>query len=334
MWLMRCFLGILIATQVSSSAAASPRKVELQKNLERNKARTGGKAQPIAWKPASKFADNAITGPKEPKYFHEPGVAAAGHYDQRFFSGFVNDRERHESLRHLIRSWLQWSQMQGVETWLAHGTLLGWWWNSRILPWDTDLDVQISEATLKYLAENFNMTKWSYDFDEENFHGTYLLDINPYWTNRRRGHSSNLIDGRWVDRNTGLFIDITGLSETHRAQRPGVISCKNNHRYNVKEIYPLRDVLFEGFKAYVPYAYDIVLVKEYRSKAFTLTEYEKHQWQPALKSWVQKNSTQPYTQFTLKNGKTIKIKREDPRGLEAVPQPSFMENISRLVHYW
>ena len=39
----------------------------------------------------------------------------------------------------------------GVETWIVHGNLLGWWWNQRVLPWNSDLDVQISGPSLTLL---------------------------------------------------------------------------------------------------------------------------------------------------------------------------------------
>ncbi|KAF3912000.1 hypothetical protein AA313_de0208184 [Arthrobotrys entomopaga] len=199
---------------------------------------------------------------------------------------------------------------------------------------DTDLDVQVSEGTMEKLAQNHNMSTWDIHFDDDDYRATYLLDVNPHWVNRLRGHSANLIDARWIDKKTGLFIDITALSETHPIQRPGMINCKNLHRYNINDIWPLRDVKFENITARVPWAYDKILIKEYRGKAFTATEFEKHEWQPALQSWVPKASAAPTEIYTLKNGKTIKIKREDPRGLETVPLPTFYETLSRAIQYW
>ncbi|KAK6534326.1 hypothetical protein TWF281_005652 [Arthrobotrys megalospora] len=327
---------LLTLTIIQSCAATPPapaeppriKEINYEKNIAKNAHRVNIKN--------SNMGEMARTPvkEKEPKYFREPGVAAAGHYDGRFWLGFVSDEERKSSLKHLIRAWLQWTQSQGIETWLAHGTLLGWWWNNEILPWDTDLDVQVSEATLKTLAESFNLTTWSYNFEQENFQREYLLDINPYWVNRLRGTAANLIDGRWIDKSTGLFIDITGLSQTHGVTRPGVISCKNLHRYKIQEIYPLRDTRFENFKAFVPNSYEKILIKEYRSKAFTVTEFERHEWQPAPGEWVKKTTFQPHRLHRLKNGKFMKIKIEDPRGLEAVPQPTFWQNVWRVWHYW
>ena len=33
-----------------------------------------------------------------------------------------------------------------------HGTLLGWYWNRKVMPWDSDLDVMVSEKSLHFLA--------------------------------------------------------------------------------------------------------------------------------------------------------------------------------------
>jgi len=94
---------------------------------------------------------------KQTKYFHEPGFdAESGHYDARYFQGKVPYEEHRPALRHLIRSYLTTFKALGIETWLAHGSLLGWWWNGRIMPWDYDLDVQVSVATLRFLAERYN----------------------------------------------------------------------------------------------------------------------------------------------------------------------------------
>ncbi|KAJ6262197.1 hypothetical protein Dda_3002 [Drechslerella dactyloides] len=345
MRLASSLLGVLLATQLPATAGLDPRLLAIDK--ERNKARTGKSEASrdtvhnwVSWYgsqgPAGKLGNSRWqVVNKEPKYFHEPSIkgGGGGHYDKRYFRKVVPEAERQKALRHLIHAWLGWTKKQNVETWLAHGTLLGWWWNAEILPWDTDLDVQISEATLKNLAENHNMTRWTYDF-EDGDHKEYLLDINSYWTDRLRSSTSNLIDGRWVDTSTGLFIDITGLSETHPEGRPGIISCKNMHHYHVNEIWPLRPAQFENVQAFVPYQFDRVLIKEYRSKAFTLTEYDKYEWQPALKSWVKKQTLQPRKVVTLRNGKTMKIKQDEPRGLEAVPKPTLMQNLERLLHYW
>ena len=77
------------------------------------------------------------------KYFHEPAsheVGAddlLGHYDTRFFHGKVSFGEKKETQVHMIRAYLNTFREHGLETWLAHGTLLGWWWNGNVRPTET-----------------------------------------------------------------------------------------------------------------------------------------------------------------------------------------------------
>ncbi len=78
------------------------------------------------------------------KYFHEPGGHEPGaddrlgHYDTRYFHGLVSFDERTETLTHMVRAYLTTFQKLGLETWIAHGTLLGWWWNGKVGKRNTD----------------------------------------------------------------------------------------------------------------------------------------------------------------------------------------------------
>jgi hypothetical protein len=208
------------------------------------------------------------------EYIVEPGSTdLLGHYDIRFYQGeTVSYEERTDTLHHMIRAYLSTFRDLHIETWVAHGTLLGWWWNGQILPWDWDLDVQVSGQSLAYMAEMFNYTTHSYK--SGNVERQYFLDVNPNYLERTRGDGWNIIDARWIDTRNGLFIDITGISETDPVDQPGVWSCKNEHQYSVTDIWPLRESTFEGDPALVPFAYDKVLTLEYGAKALTLTEYE------------------------------------------------------------
>ena len=101
----------------------------------------------------------------------------------------------------------------------------------------------------------------------------YLLDINPAAVERERGDGFNIIDARWIDVRNGLYIDITGLSETHPDVQPGVLSCKNYHRYRITDLFPLRESMFEGVSAKIPYAYDAILTDEYKVEALVSVDF-------------------------------------------------------------
>ncbi|MCJ1479490.1 hypothetical protein MMC13_008176 [Lambiella insularis] len=230
------------------------------------------------------------------KYFHEPGSDdLLGHYDSRYFDQLLSYEDKRDTQVHMIRAYLGTFQEKGIETWIAHGTLLGWWWNGKMLPWDWDIDTQVSEGTLKYLATKLNYTLHTYTAASSSLHSneitrTYLLDVNPHWAERERGDGFNIIDARWIDVDSGLYIDITALSETYPDVLPGMLSCKNLHRYDPKDLYPMRETTYEGVVAKVPYNYDVVLVEEYNDDALVTTVFEGHVWNPTIKEWVKQKA--------------------------------------------
>lgn len=69
------------------------------------------------------------------KYFNEAQGRDLHHYDVRFFRGRVSAEKRAETLGELIVAFLDIMDSEGIVTWLAHGTLMGWYWNGRSLPW-------------------------------------------------------------------------------------------------------------------------------------------------------------------------------------------------------
>ncbi|KAI4189005.1 MAG: hypothetical protein L6R41_001759 [Letrouitia leprolyta] len=226
-----------------------------------------------------------------PKYFHEPGGSELGnHYDSRFEHGIQDYADKKDTQLHMLRAYLTFFNENHMETWLAHGTLLGWWWNGKMLPWDWDIDTQVSGSTLAYMGEHYNQTRYDYvSNDNPPVKRTYFLDVNPAAVERERGNGLNIIDARWIDTRNGLYIDITGLSETHPDDMPGVWACKNYHRYHTTDLYPMRETMYEGVTAKVPYAYDRILTQEYKEKALVLTDYEGHRWDPVVKEWLKKS---------------------------------------------
>ncbi|KAG9233562.1 LicD family-domain-containing protein [Amylocarpus encephaloides] len=196
-------------------------------------------------------------------------------------------RERKHALSNLIQTYLATMDDIGVETWLMHGTLLGWWWNRKILPWDSDSDVQMSEPSMQYLASYYNMSMFHYKTPRIPEGRDYFLEINPHYINREQTDRMNVIDARWVDTTSGLFIDITTAryNWTHPAGK-GMLSCKDGHEYRDTYIFPLRSTFFEGTPAKIPFAYKEVLEAEYGQKSLTLTEYEAHRFDQEGLEWI------------------------------------------------
>src|ERR1700737_255054 len=69
------------------------------------------------------------------KYFDEPRGEHLAHYDARYFRREVSPEERASVLTELTVSFLDIMESEGIVTWLAHGTLMGWYWNGLTLPW-------------------------------------------------------------------------------------------------------------------------------------------------------------------------------------------------------
>lgn len=115
--------------------------------------------------------------------------------------------------------------------------------NEQILPWDSDLDVQVSETTIAYLAKYYNMTEYHFSLPEIETGRSYLLEINPHYTIRGTEDKFNVIDARWIDTDTGLFIDISTVRKNHTAIAQGIVGalmCKDRHHYLVRHPKALR----------------------------------------------------------------------------------------------
>ena len=144
--------------------------------------------------------------------------------------------ETRRSLAALLESYAVTMNHLHVETWIAHGALLGWYWNRKLLPWDTDLDVQISAKSIAFLAQSHNMTEFHYPTSPGEASRTYLLDINPHYSIVSDRDVANKIDGRWIDMSSGKFIDITAVHRDEVGKgtgRSSILFCKDGHRYKV-----------------------------------------------------------------------------------------------------
>ena len=95
----------------------------------------------------------------------------------------------------------------------------------QIMPWDSDIDVQMTASTVHYLASYYNMTIHRYEKRD------YMLEINPKYTDGSFEDRLNVIDGRWIDIKTGLFIDITAIRPKKGAK--GVVVSKDKQEAKV-----------------------------------------------------------------------------------------------------
>lgn len=230
------------------------------------------------------------------------------HYDGRFAEKALPEDQRDHALTSLVQTYLSTMEQLGAETWLMHGSLLGWWWNRRIMPWDSDIDVQMSLDSMQYLAAYHNMTVHHFELPAPANQATgtigdlkieeskaekrlrdYLLEINPNFINGSTQDRLNKIDARWIDTETGLFIDITTLRPKESApgeDKLGKMMCKDGHNYLEQDIFPLRMSTFENVPAKIPYAYSELLEEEYGRASLTKTSYEGHLFDSKTQVWV------------------------------------------------
>lgn len=175
----------------------------------------------------------------------------------------------------------------GAETWIMHGTLLGWWWGGRIMPWDDDLDVMMTLPTLESLVTH-NMSLFSVPDAAENRTHVYLLDISSRLTNNNLD-MLNTIDARWIDTETGLYVDITALRYDHlRAfygNERGWLTAKDAHTYHMGRIFPLRQSTFEGSVVGLPNAYPEILADEYGVTSLTNDHFNGYSFDRETKRW-------------------------------------------------
>ncbi|EWZ43111.1 hypothetical protein FOCG_01997 [Fusarium oxysporum f. sp. radicis-lycopersici 26381] len=178
----------------------------------------------------------------------------------------------------------------GVQTWLMHGSLLGWWWGKKVMPWDLDADVSVTEADMYFLAAYHNMTIYYYQYDGCPEGCFFQLEINPYHKYRERDDYMNFIDARWIDMQNGLFIDITAARyDPGHEMGDGVMYDKHDHEFKDKYIFPLLDTTFEGVQAKIPYRYKEILASEYGKGALSKTDYHGHRFDAEKMQWVPMN---------------------------------------------
>lgn len=259
-----------------------------------------------------------------PKYFYEAKLIKTenkwplgAHYDWRFFNGLMHESENLKPvISNLLASWFELTQTYQLTTWVAHGSLLSWYWNGGSFPWDNDIDVQMPIADLHKLSHQFNQTiivdMGGNDGDQIRY-GRYFLDCGTFISHRSRGNGHNNIDARFIDMDTGLYIDITALAASdtlapnryaklggdtkfplsmERNQKLNLYNCRNNHFAQLNQISPLTLTYVEGMPAYIPHDYLSLLVTEYQEKSVIEKSFNAMIFIKKLQLWIPKKIIQ------------------------------------------
>lgn len=230
------------------------------------------------------------------------------HYDWRFFNGGLTYQEEGWTpqerttrttiiLHRLLRNWFRFAEEKGIVTWIMHGPLLSWYWNGFMFPFDNDIDIQMPVLELVRLGEKHNQTLVIEDI-EEGF-GKYLIDVGTFIHNRDISRRENHIDARFIDVDTGIYIDITGLSSS-KAEVPEeyyqlgmfdkglnepIYNDRRKHFYTLDQLSPLRFTQMSGVPLYVPNQISERLTFEYIN-GMVSTEFKDWHFVPKLNLWV------------------------------------------------
>lgn len=214
--------------------------------------------------------------PLPDKFFHE----RENHFDVRYFRQRLDQPAVLGSLRLLFREFSQVMSGNGIPFFLMHGTLLGWYWNRGILPWDSDIDVGVAAASLALLDE----------LAPRLGHPRCVLEVNPHYVDRRSLNRSpaedrepNRIDARFIDRETGLFIDITGFADAGA----GLVASKCPHVFPAACIFPLRPSRFEGVETFVPRNVIPLLHCEYGDRCTKRVRFNGYRWDRQSGAWLE-----------------------------------------------
>ncbi|KAL5621309.1 hypothetical protein BROUX41_006779 [Berkeleyomyces rouxiae] len=240
--------------------------------------------------------DTLDTSTAEPPYFEHASFDP--HYDPRFTSAPLSYAEKITAMQVLVRTCLSTLSDLSIESWLMHNTLLGWWWGQHNLPWAAGADIQLTTSSLTFLAAYYNMSMFFYQYPDIPQGRHFRLEVNPHCTSAAAS-AANPVDARWIDLQTGLYINLTAL----RYQRPSasgsapMLKDKSGAQYVDRDIFPLWETEFEGVKAMIPQSYKSILADEFGIDALKNTESDGHFFQEKTMEWVPKRVEKEFTEL-------------------------------------
>jgi len=240
------------------------------------------------------------------KFFNE--MSNNSHKDIQYGKK-TNIQDTHSRLIALLSKFSTLCINNDIKPIIMHGTLIGWFFNKKILPWDDDIDICLIGKSIA----NFKKLN-GYEDDD------IIIKINPNSENRTID-KKNIIDARVISKEDGTFLDITFLYQSvdeyfsdqvlpllYKAQtstnpflkanselklnhsiksiskleninefkKALFVNCKSPHYYYIKNILPLKQDEFENIPVYIPNNITNCLVQEYGYKVLT----------PKYKYWI------------------------------------------------
>lgn len=246
---------------------------------------------------ANRLVDSSDRYFKYPWIYTDVVAGRSHHTNFPFFKRYISTRERQSVIQHMVRAWFKFAEMAGVVSWVNWGSLLGWTFNGVNMPWDTDVDIQIPIAQLDRLARKYNSTLILENPRDGN--AKYLLEISPTYV--RHGNGRNFIDARFIEVNSGLYIDISALASTGDEPPSDIfdgfsaedklkaipVHCKNWNWHLLQELLPIRHTYFEDSSVYIPHNVLSILTRKYGASSYTTALlFANHQYHQDILLWV------------------------------------------------
>ena len=159
----------------------------------------------------------------------------------------------------------------GIKYWLWRGALLGAFRHKAFIPWDNELDIGI----MKEDYEKFRM--FSHELPADIFLQNASSD--PAFGKAKHSIIAKLRDNKGCfgyclrtgcKFHDGPMIDVFGFEENGRDSIVETTSNKVDFSVRKSDIFPLKDMEFEGYKFYVPNNHDVLLQKGYGGNYYKL----------------------------------------------------------------
>ena len=198
-----------------------------------------------------------------PKFFKE--INFSNHLDIRYGKKNISSEENKSTLIYLLKIFSQYCKEKNIKMIIMHGSLIGYYFNKKILPWDDDIDI-ILVGDDSYKLKNYNGSD-------------YIIEVNPNSINRSKKDINNVIDSRVISKTNGIFIDITYFFGQD------ILCAKDKHCYKSEYILPLKKSIFENIDVWVPNDIKNCLVQEYGQKVLKNT-FGKWVFNENTKEWV------------------------------------------------
>lgn len=214
------------------------------------------------------------------------------HYTFPWVRQVISHEQRITVIHHLIRSWFKFAEQADLISWFNYGNSIGWYFNAMNLPWDNDIDVQVSINDLDKIGRFHNNTLIIEDPNIGD--NLFWLHTDPFYL---KENIEQFIDARYIDIKTGIYIDISAL--WHDSVSPPLkvrvkegeigIRCKHKNWFAFSDIFPIKRTIYEGAQSYKVRDIPSALIKEYGRRPMKVFHFANHNWQPDIGLWVQDN---------------------------------------------